>query len=176
MCFICYFRGVIVKKPTWYLQSVNYSSDIAALAITLFTLRVSFGFLPKGGAKWDCIDYWGGKYVSRCKASGKLGGLGAFSLGNFDFVRCNLVESQTVSHKHNLPYIVPLIKAFIIDLHVKQNSQHIQEGGEQMQMPPPPQRKKTLTPVYTIYPTSLLRPYQTATCCDLLFIRASSAD
>ena len=32
-------------------------------------------------------------------------------LGNFDFgpfIRCNLVESGTVLHKHNLPFIVSL--------------------------------------------------------------------
>ena len=44
---------------------------------------------------------WGkGKYVSVCKACGKLGGsLGACSLGNFDFgpfIRHNLVESGPV--------------------------------------------------------------------------------
>ena len=40
--------------------------------------RVSFSFLAKGegGGKGDCIDYWGGKYVSVCKAWGKLGGSG----------------------------------------------------------------------------------------------------
>ena len=39
------------------------------------------------------MDYWRGKYVSVCKACGKLG------LGNFDFVpfiRRNLLESGTV--------------------------------------------------------------------------------
>ena len=41
-----------------------------------------------------------GQYISVCKACGKLGGIwGHAPLGNFDFgpfIRCNLVESNTV--------------------------------------------------------------------------------
>ena len=56
-------------------------------------------FCPRG-AKWDCMDYWGGKYVSVCKACGKLGGSGGmlpreiFDFG--PFIRHNLVESGAV--------------------------------------------------------------------------------
>ena len=46
------------------------------------------------------MDYWGDKYVSVCKACGKLGGSkDMLPLGNFDFgpfIRHNLVESGTV--------------------------------------------------------------------------------
>ena len=46
------------------------------------------------------MDYWGGKYVSVCKACGKLGGSGGmlpqeiFDFG--PFIRHNLVESGAV--------------------------------------------------------------------------------
>ena len=57
--------------------------------------RVSFSFLPKVGGEGQMRLYGllGGKYVSVCKACGKLGG----SRGNFvPFIRLNLVESGTV--------------------------------------------------------------------------------
>ena len=62
-----------------------------------------------------------GKYVSMCKACGKLGGSGGTLMGNFDFgpfIRCNLVESGTVFAQTQFT-IYCVIKAFIIDLHVK---------------------------------------------------------
>ena len=45
------------------------SNSFVQVKMKLF--RVSFSFLPKGGgmgmgAKRDCMDYWGGKYVSVC--------------------------------------------------------------------------------------------------------------
>ena len=73
--------------------------------------------------------YWEGKYVSVCKACGKLGGSGGGG-GNV-FIRRNLVKSGTVFTQAYFT-IYCVIKAFIIDLHVKKNSQHIQGG------PPPP--------------------------------------
>ena len=67
-------------------------------------IRVSFSFLSKGGAKCYCMDYWGGggggKYISVCKACGKLGGAGGmlpWEILILDFfIRHNLVESGTV--------------------------------------------------------------------------------
>ena len=64
------------------------------------------------------MDYWRGKYVSVCKACGVWGHapLGNFGFG--PFIRHNLVESGTVfAQKYLTIYCV--IKAFIIDLHVK---------------------------------------------------------
>ena len=90
----------------------------------------------QGGAKRDCLDYWGrgggGKYVSVCKACGKLGGSGGMLFREI-FILDLLLDTiwrnlGLFLHKHNLPFIVSIIKAFIIDLHVKQNSQHIQGG------------------------------------------------
>ena len=58
------------------------------------------------------MDYWGDKYVSVCKACGKLGGSkDMLPLGNFDLdllldtIWWNL---GLFSHKHNLPFIVSL--------------------------------------------------------------------
>ena len=54
-----------------------------------------FQLFAQGGAKRDCMDYCGGKYVSKCKACGKV----EAPLGNFyfgPFIRRNLVESGTV--------------------------------------------------------------------------------
>ena len=84
--------------------------------------------------------YWEGKYVSVCKACGKLGGSGG---GNV-FIRRNLVKSGTVFTQAYFT-IYCVIKAFIIDLHVKKNSQHIQGGPG-----PPPHLKETL--ITLIYP------------------------
>ena len=73
--------------------------------------RVSFSFLPKG-AKWDCMDYWGGKYVFVCKACGKLGGSGGTL--PWEILILNLLlgaiwwNLELFTHKHNLPFIVSL--------------------------------------------------------------------
>ena len=52
-------------------------------------------------------------------AYGKLGGWevwGHASPGNFDFIKCNLVESGTVfAHIHNLPFL-PFLKTQILTL------------------------------------------------------------
>ena len=53
------------------------------------------------------MDYWGGKYVSVCKACGKLGGSGGMLPQEiWTFGRCNLVESGTVFAQTS--FIVPL--------------------------------------------------------------------
>ena len=55
------------------------------------------------------MDYWGGKYVSVCKACGKLGGSGAMlprEILILDlFIRHNLVETGTVFCKRNVPLL-----------------------------------------------------------------------
>ena len=55
------------------------------------------------------MDYWRGKHIFVCKACGKVGGSGGMlPWGNFDFgpfISRNLVESGTVSYKHNLPFM-----------------------------------------------------------------------
>ena len=64
------------------------------------------------------MDYWEGKYVSVCKAHGKLGVRGHAPPGNFNFIRRNLVKSGTVFAQTSFA-IYCVIKAFIIVLHVK---------------------------------------------------------
>ena len=63
------------------------------------------------------MDYWegggeGGKYISVCKACGKLGGSGGHApLGNFDFglfITHNLVESGDCFHTHNYSPLILL--------------------------------------------------------------------
>ena len=75
-----------------------------------------FQIFPQGGGKMILYGLLGGKYVSAYRTCGKVGGIrGHAPLRKFDFgpfIRRNLVESGTVSHKHNLP-------SFIIDLRVK---------------------------------------------------------
>ena len=70
-------------------------------------IGVSFNFLPKGGLN-EIIGGGGGKYVSVCKACGKLGGCSpAWEIFDFGpFIRRNLVEPGMFSHKHNLSFIV----------------------------------------------------------------------
>ena len=60
------------------------------------------------------MNYWGGKYVSVCKACDKLGGRGHAPLGNFD-IGSLLLDAiwwnlGLFSHEHtcNLPFIVSL--------------------------------------------------------------------
>ena len=73
--------------------------------------RVSFSFLPKGD-KVRLYGSWGGKYVSVCKACGKLGGSGGM-LPRENFILDILLDTilwnlGLFSHKHNLPFIVSL--------------------------------------------------------------------
>ena len=76
--------------------------DVIGFTQGFLQLFAQGGWVGGGGAKWDCMDYWGSKYVhvSMCKACGKLWGRpGACSPGNVDFgpfIRHNLVESWTV--------------------------------------------------------------------------------
>ena len=88
--------------------------------------RVSFSFL-----EGQNIDFLGGGQVcvSVCKTCGKLGGVQEHAPLDFGpFTRHNLVEPGTAfTQKEFTMYCV--IKAFIIDVHVKYNSQHISKGG-----------------------------------------------
>ena len=54
------------------------------------------------------MDYWEGKYMSVCKACGKLGGSGGMLLREILIFDLFLVESGTVSTKHNLLFIMSL--------------------------------------------------------------------
>ena len=71
-------------------------------------LKQGFFQLGRGGG----VGGWEGKFVSVCKACGKLwqtGGILPLETFHFGpFIRRNLVESGTFSHKHNLPFIVSL--------------------------------------------------------------------
>ena len=51
------------------------------------------------------MDYWGGKYLSVCKACGKLGGSGACSPGKFYFIDANWWNLGLFLHKYNLPFV-----------------------------------------------------------------------
>ena len=108
-----------------------------------------------GGAKYRFSGGGGGGgggqvCVSVCKTCGKLGGVQEHAPLDFGpFTRHNLVEPGTVfTQKEFTMYCV--IKAFIIDVHVKYNSQHIQGGASQNQgggganAPPCPLLKETL--------------------------------
>jgi len=59
----------LVKRKRKYLHLIVSKSCLTKL------VRVSFNFLPKVGRKMSCM-LLGGKYVTACKASSKLGGSG----------------------------------------------------------------------------------------------------
>ena len=57
------------------------------------------------------MDYWGGKYVSVCKACGKQGGSGGmlpWENLTLDLLLDAIWWNRTFSHKHRLPFIVSL--------------------------------------------------------------------
>ena len=58
------------------------------------------------------MDYWGGQVCICVQSMWQTRGVqGHAPLGKFDFgpfIRHNLVESGTFSHKHRLPFIVSL--------------------------------------------------------------------
>ena len=71
-------RVVPLSSPHFSISSGKWCKEVSSGFLSVFFPRV-------GGAKWDCMDYWGDKYVSMCKACGKLGGSGACSPGKFWF-------------------------------------------------------------------------------------------
>ena len=61
---------------SWCMQTVEFGTSVLVV-IVVFVTRLSFSFSPKGGGQNEIV--WiigGGKYVSVCKACGKLEGSG----------------------------------------------------------------------------------------------------
>ena len=87
----------LIPSGVWGLQTYREGKPNNNRWTHTCKCRVSFSFLPKGGAKWD---YWGGGGRQVCVHVQSMWQTGGHApLGNFEFgsfIRCNLVESGIV--------------------------------------------------------------------------------
>ena len=68
----CQACTVAVKTDILLDTELNFCYELTV------DIRVSFSFLPKGGAKWNCMDYWGkggGASTNLCAKHGGSGGM-----------------------------------------------------------------------------------------------------